>query len=104
MNHIGMLSKLTAFILSLTSMRADVVGFYFLEGAKNYRPENDLLEFLEAGPPPMYIGFGSVVVEDAQAMTGVLHVPDPRVMYRFTEGFGLQLRYLRPSSRAGFVQ
>ncbi|KAG9019159.1 hypothetical protein FRB90_005732 [Tulasnella sp. 427] len=47
----------------------DVVGFYFLEGAKHYQPERDLEDFLAAGPPPVYIGFGSVVVEDAAAMT-----------------------------------
>ncbi|KAG8898178.1 hypothetical protein FRC00_003165 [Tulasnella sp. 408] len=50
----------------------DVVGFYFLEGAKNFKPEKDLEDFLAAGPPPVYIGFGSVVVEDATAMTPVL--------------------------------
>ncbi|KAG8934417.1 hypothetical protein FRC01_003090 [Tulasnella sp. 417] len=47
----------------------DVVGFYFLEGAKSFKPEKDLEDFLAAGPPPIYIGFGSVVVEDAAAMT-----------------------------------
>ncbi|KAG9051113.1 hypothetical protein FS837_011959 [Tulasnella sp. UAMH 9824] len=47
----------------------DVVGFYFLEGAKSFKPEKDLEDFLAAGPPPVYIGFGSVVVEDAAAMT-----------------------------------
>ncbi|KAG8954760.1 hypothetical protein FRC04_011193 [Tulasnella sp. 424] len=47
----------------------DVVGFYFLEGAKNFKPEKDLEDFLAGGPPPIYIGFGSVVVEDAAAMT-----------------------------------
>ncbi|KAG8957043.1 hypothetical protein FRC00_004550 [Tulasnella sp. 408] len=47
----------------------DVVGFYFLEGAKSFKPDKDLEDFLAAGPPPVYIGFGSVVVEDAAAMT-----------------------------------
>lgn len=53
------------------SSMPDVVGFYFLEGAKNYKPEKDLVDFLEAGPPPIYIGFGSVVVEDSKAMTSM---------------------------------
>ncbi|KIO22728.1 glycosyltransferase family 1 protein [Tulasnella calospora MUT 4182] len=39
----------------------DVVGFYFLEGAKNFKPEKDLEDFLAAGPPPIYIGFGSII-------------------------------------------
>ncbi|KAF8589708.1 glycosyltransferase family 1 protein [Ramaria rubella] len=47
----------------------DIVGFYFLELATNYKPESDLEAFLAAGPPPVYIGFGSVTVEDPAAMT-----------------------------------
>lgn len=66
---------------------SDVVGFYFLELAANYKPEADLESFLSAGPPPVYIGFvnfyscliphcdgyslsfGSVTVEDPVNMT-----------------------------------
>ncbi|KAL0575377.1 hypothetical protein V5O48_006590 [Marasmius crinis-equi] len=48
---------------------ADVVGFYFLDLATSYTPPDDLAEFLAAGDPPVYIGFGSVVVEDSAAMT-----------------------------------
>ncbi|OCF77518.1 hypothetical protein I204_01506 [Kwoniella mangroviensis CBS 8886] len=47
----------------------DISGFYFLEGDKDYQPDQELKQFLEAGKPPIYIGFGSVVVEDATAMT-----------------------------------
>ncbi|KAG7094782.1 hypothetical protein E1B28_005597 [Marasmius oreades] len=47
----------------------DVVGFYFLDLATSYTPPDDLLAFLGAGEPPVYIGFGSVVVDDAAAMT-----------------------------------
>lgn len=47
----------------------DVVGFYFLDLAKDYQPERSLADFLAAGPPPIYIGFGSVVVEDPVKMT-----------------------------------
>ena len=36
---------------------SDMVGFYFLELATNYKPEADLGSFLSAGPPPVYIGF-----------------------------------------------
>ncbi|KAL8672527.1 MAG: hypothetical protein Q9168_003030, partial [Polycauliona sp. 1 TL-2023] len=31
-----------------------------------------LLSFLEAGPPPVYIGFGSIVVDDPNAMTKMI--------------------------------
>lgn len=35
----------------------DVVGFYFLDLATSYQPPPDLVAFLEAGPPPVYIGY-----------------------------------------------
>lgn len=39
----------------------DVVGFCFLNLATDYKPPEDLAKFLQAGPPPIYIGFGSLV-------------------------------------------
>lgn len=36
---------------------ADVVGFYFLDLAASYTPPDDLVSFLEAGDPPIYIGY-----------------------------------------------
>lgn len=48
----------------------DVVGFYFLDLATVYQPSRELVDFLNDGDPPIYIGFGSVVVEDANAITG----------------------------------
>jgi hypothetical protein len=39
----------------------DVVGFCFLNLALNYRPPEALEKWLNAGPPPIYIGFGSLV-------------------------------------------
>lgn len=39
----------------------DVVGFCFLNLANNYKPPEDLSNFLKAGPAPIYIGFGSLV-------------------------------------------
>ncbi|KAL7945118.1 hypothetical protein V8C42DRAFT_353349 [Trichoderma barbatum] len=50
----------------------DVAGFYFLNLASSYTPEPDLAAFLEAGPPPVYIGFGSIVVDDPNAMTRLI--------------------------------
>ncbi|KAL2136272.1 hypothetical protein VTI74DRAFT_4507 [Chaetomium olivicolor] len=46
-----------------------VAGFYFLNLESNYTPERDLAAFLAAGPPPVYIGFGSIVVDDPDALT-----------------------------------
>ncbi len=50
----------------------DVTGFYFLKAAQDYRADEALLRFLFAGDSPIYIGFGSVVVEDSKAMTSKL--------------------------------
>lgn len=36
---------------------------------QHYEPPSDLAAFLAAGPPPIYIGFGSVPVTDPVALT-----------------------------------
>ena len=47
-------------------------GFYFLSLANTYSPPPDLAEFLASGPPPVYIGFGSIVLDDPNAMTKLI--------------------------------
>lgn len=42
----------------------NVTGFSFLKAGASYSPPNDLVAFLEKGPTPIYIGFGSIVVDD----------------------------------------
>ncbi len=37
-----------------------VTGYWFLDSADNWTPPSNLMDFLEAGPPPVYIGFGSM--------------------------------------------
>ena len=49
-----------------------ISGFYFLSLASSFTPEPDLKAFLDAGPPPVYIGFGSIVVDDPNAMTKLI--------------------------------
>ena len=49
-----------------------VAGFCFLDLAENYTPPPDLAAFLDAGAPPIYIGFGSIVVDDPNAMTELI--------------------------------
>lgn len=39
----------------------DVVGFCFLQQASEYKPPEDLVKWLKAGPAPIYVGFGSLV-------------------------------------------
>ncbi|OAP60468.1 hypothetical protein AYL99_05470 [Fonsecaea erecta] len=50
----------------------DISGFFFLNLSTNYTPPQDLADFLAAGPPPVYIGFGSIVVDDPNAMTRMI--------------------------------
>ena len=49
-----------------------ISGFYFLSLASAFTPEPSLRAFLDAGPPPVYIGFGSIVVDDPDAMTKLI--------------------------------
>jgi hypothetical protein len=49
-----------------------VSGFYFLKQASTYKPPDDLAAFLDGGPPPVYIGFGSITVEDPEKLTSLL--------------------------------
>lgn len=37
-----------------------VTGYWFLNAPAAWRPPVDLVDFLESGPPPVYVGFGSM--------------------------------------------
>ncbi|KAE8407340.1 UDP-glucose,sterol transferase [Aspergillus pseudonomiae] len=47
----------------------DVCGFQFLSAQSNYQPPEELDAFLKAGNPPIYIGFGSIVVDNPSKLT-----------------------------------
>ncbi|KAI8614045.1 hypothetical protein BC830DRAFT_1065941 [Chytriomyces sp. MP71] len=47
----------------------DVSGFMFLPRPEGYAPPPELVRFLREGDRPVYIGFGSIVVDDPDAMT-----------------------------------
>jgi sterol 3beta-glucosyltransferase len=47
--------------------RMQVTGYWFLDPPSGWQPPADLLHFLQAGPPPVSIGFGSMASRDAQA-------------------------------------
>ncbi|WP_026341440.1 glycosyltransferase [Actinomadura atramentaria] len=42
-----------------------LTGYWFLDEPA-YEPPADLAAFLDAGPPPVYVGFGSMVVKDPE--------------------------------------
>jgi len=48
-----------------------VTGHWFLDYPE-YEPPADLMAFLEAGPPPVYVGFGSMASTDPERMTEIV--------------------------------
>jgi sterol 3beta-glucosyltransferase len=46
--------------------RVHVTGYWFLDAEADWRPEPRLRDFLAAGPPPVYVGFGSMRPEQAE--------------------------------------
>ncbi|XP_037495124.1 sterol 3-beta-glucosyltransferase UGT80A2 isoform X1 [Jatropha curcas] len=52
--------------------KIDVVGFCFLDLASNYEPPDSLLTWLEGRDPPIYIGFGSLPLEEPEKMTQII--------------------------------
>lgn len=49
----------------------DVCGFFF-RNPPSYSPDPDLRLFLDDGPPPVYIGFGSIIIDDPDEMTSII--------------------------------
>lgn len=46
-----------------------ISGYWFLEAEAGWMPPDDLVRFLDAGEPPVYIGFGSMGNRKPEAMT-----------------------------------
>ncbi|KAI4844738.1 UDP-Glycosyltransferase/glycogen phosphorylase [Aureobasidium sp. EXF-8846] len=49
-----------------------ISGFFFLATKSSFQPDEALSRFLAAGPPPVYIGFGSIVVDNPAKMTNMI--------------------------------
>jgi len=49
-----------------------VTGYWFLEPSVEWRPPSELVAFLEAGPPPVYVGFGSMGSSNPEAMADLV--------------------------------
>jgi sterol 3beta-glucosyltransferase len=52
--------------------RAEVTGYWHLDPPAGWCPPEDLAAFLAAGPPPVYVGFGSMVNPFAERVTAVV--------------------------------
>jgi sterol 3beta-glucosyltransferase len=49
-----------------------VTGYWFLDTASGaWQPPHSLVEFIGAGPPPVYVGFGSMATRNADRLTTV---------------------------------
>ena len=49
-----------------------VTGYWLLDAPATWQPPDALLAFLEAGPPPVYIGLGSMKTHDPAATTELM--------------------------------
>jgi sterol 3beta-glucosyltransferase len=64
--HLDGMPVLYGFSPSVIAPAADwdenthVTGYWFLDAAHGWTPPPGLAEFLQAGPPPVYVGFGSM--------------------------------------------
>ena len=50
-----------------------VTGAWFADLGRDWQPPKDLVDFLNAGPPPIYIGFGSMPSQDEDALARLVH-------------------------------
>lgn len=53
-------------------MLVDVVGFCFLNLGTSYQPRKEFAHWIQQGPNPIYIGFGSMPLEDAKKTTSII--------------------------------
>lgn len=49
-----------------------VTGYWYLDAADDWSPPADLVDFIQAGSPPVYIGFGSMGSRDPEAVAQVV--------------------------------
>jgi sterol 3beta-glucosyltransferase len=49
-----------------------VTGYWFLDSERTWKPPDKLVDFLCSGPPPIYIGFGSMIDRDPEEMTSLV--------------------------------
>ncbi len=47
-------------------------GYWFLKAKSDWSPPAELVDFLKAGPPPIYIGFGSMSGRNPKRLTGMI--------------------------------
>jgi UDP:flavonoid glycosyltransferase YjiC (YdhE family) len=80
--------------------RAIVTGYWFLDAPACWQPPDDLVSFLRAGPPPIYVGFGSMSDAHPERLTHLVRDALERCHQRgiLLTGWGALQQEL-PSSR-----
>lgn len=74
-HHVSPLPVLYGFSPSVIPKPVDwpdwlnVTGYWFLDQGKDYQPPKELLDFINDGPPPVCIGFGSMITNNPQLIT-----------------------------------
>jgi sterol 3beta-glucosyltransferase len=48
-----------------------VTGYWFLDAPPGWQPPPALVEFLAAGPPPVFVGFGSTISQDGRKLAEI---------------------------------
>jgi sterol 3beta-glucosyltransferase len=54
------------------SDHAHVTGYWFLDHSPDWQPSEHLAAFLDSGPPPVYVGFGSMNTRDPQGTSRIV--------------------------------
>jgi UDP:flavonoid glycosyltransferase YjiC (YdhE family) len=49
-----------------------VTGYWFLDAPAGWQPDPELVKFLQAGPPPVYVGFGSMFMQSGPHKTEIV--------------------------------
>ncbi len=49
-----------------------VTGYWFLDQPADWQPPAELVDFIGGGPPPVYVGFGSMVDKEPEALTQLI--------------------------------
>jgi sterol 3beta-glucosyltransferase len=65
-----------------------VTGYWFLDEPTEWQPSPELSNFLEAGEPPVYIGFGSMSHRDPQATLDLIRAAVQQTRQRAIVGLG----------------
>ncbi|MGI9614887.1 MAG: glycosyltransferase [Acidimicrobiales bacterium] len=83
---------------------AQAVGYWLPETPASYEAPADLVDFIERGEPPVYIGFGSSIDADPAALGGLIRDAVDRADVRAVVQGGRQLVHIESSDAVLFAE